>query len=164
MVSLRSTLLTLAIGSAMISRAAVAQHGASTSLIHTVTVTVPPRVKVQVAAFAPATAAAATAAAISIGSVNAATQGLSVSVRANQAWVLSVGSKASSATRKAPMRWSLNPASGFSSLTSTQVSVASGAISTQPTAAAVFFRATAVGSSGQEQDDASPVVLTMIAP
>jgi hypothetical protein len=159
MVSLRRTLLTLAIGSAMISRAAVAQHGASSSLIHTVSVTVPPRVKVQIGAFAPVTAAA-----ISIGSVNAATQGLSVSVRATQAWVLSVGSKVSSATRNFPMRWSLDPASGFSSLTSTQVSVASGAISTQPTEAAVFFRTAVLGSSGQERDDASPVVLTMIAP
>jgi hypothetical protein len=62
------------------------------------------------------------------------------------------------------MRWSLNPASGFSSLTSNQVNVASGAISTQPTAATVFFRSAALASSGQQRDDASPVVLTIIAP
>jgi hypothetical protein len=159
MVSLRRTLLTFAIGSAMISRAAVAQHGASSSLMHTVTVTVPPRVKVQVGAFAPSAIPA-----ISIGSVNASTQGLSVSVRATQAWVLSVGSVASSTTRKSPVRWSLNPGSGFSSLTSTQVSVASGAVSTKPAAATVFFRSGALASSGQERDETSPVVLTMIAP
>ena len=156
MVSLRHTLLTFAIGSAMISRAAVAQHGAFSSLIHTVTVT---RVKVQVGAFTPAAIPA-----ISIGSVNASIQGLSVSVRATQAWVLSVGSDASSTTRTSAMRWSLNPASGFSTLTSTQVSVASGAVSTHPTAATVFFRSGALASSGHELDEASPVVLTMIAP
>jgi hypothetical protein len=158
MVSLRRTLLTLAIGSAMISRVAVAQHGASSSFIHTVTVTVPPRVKVQIGAFAPVAASA-----ISVGNVNASTQGLSVSVRATQAWVLSIGSDAPSTTRNSPMRWSLNPGSGFSSLTSTQVSVASGTISTQPTAATVFFRSRGLASSGQERDDASPVVLTIIA-
>jgi hypothetical protein len=49
-------------------------------------------------------------------------------------------------------------------LTSTQVSVASGAVSTQPTAATVFFRSGALAPSGQGRDEPSPVVLTMIAP
>lgn len=158
MVSLRRPLLAFIIGSAMISRAAVAQRGASSSLIHTVTVTVPPRVKVQVSALAPTGLPA-----FSVGSVNASTLGLTLSVRATQAWVLSVGSNASAATRKSPMRWSLDSSSGFSSLTSTQVGVASGAISTEPTAATVFFENSAVGSS-EARDDASPVVLTIIAP
>lgn len=157
MVWLPRTLLAFVIGSAMISRAAVAQRGSS-SLIHTVTVTVPPRVKVQVGALAPSAAPA-----IRIGGVNASTQGLSLSVIATEAWVLSIGSNASSATGNSLMRWSRNSGSGFSTLTSTQVSVASGAISTEPTAATVFFRNSALESSAQQQDDASPVVLTISA-
>lgn len=158
MVWLRRTALAFVIGSAMISRAAVAQHGSS-SLIHTVTVSVPPRVKVQVGLMA-----ASVAPAVRVGNVNASTQGLSLSVSATEAWVLSIGSNASPATRNSPMRWSLDSGSGFSTLTTAQVSLASGAISTEPTAATVFFRNSALASSTQERNDTSPVVLTISAP
>jgi hypothetical protein len=50
-------------------------------------------------------------------------------------------------------------------LTSNQVSIASGVISTGPTIATVFFRNTGGGSSGQDRDDNGvPVVLTISAP
>jgi hypothetical protein len=157
MVSLRRTLLAVVVGSAMLSRAAVAQRGSSSSLTHTVMVTVPPRLKVQVAAVAPSAAPA-----IPAPSVNASTQGLSLSVSATRPWVLSVGSNISSTGSG---RWSLNPNSGFSVLTSNQVSIASGAISTGPTIATVFFRNIAAASSAQERDDnGTPVVLTISAP
>jgi sulfur carrier protein ThiS len=90
MVGLRRSLLAAAIGTAMISRPAAAQHASSSSLTHTVSVTVPPRVKVQVGAFATTAAAA-----VKVGNISASTQGLSLSVSATQAWVLSIGSGAS---------------------------------------------------------------------
>ena len=73
MVKLRRSLLAIVVGSAMISRAALAQHGSSSSLLHTVSVTVPPRVKVQVAALSPTSASA-----VSAGSASSSTQGLSL--------------------------------------------------------------------------------------
>ena len=61
MVKLRRSLLAIVVGSAMISRAALAQYGSSSSLLHTVSVTVPPRVKVQVAALSPTSVSAVSA-------------------------------------------------------------------------------------------------------
>lgn len=154
MVWLRRTLLALAIGTAMISRAASAQHGTA-SLIHTVSVTVPPRMKVQVGALSSSGAMA-----FKVGSVNSSTQGLSLNISATESWVLSVGTNASSAIGSSPMRWSLESGSGFSTLTETQVNVASGAVSTEPTAATVFFR----GGTAMARDNAAPIVLTITAP
>jgi hypothetical protein len=155
MVRLRNTLLAIVIGSAMISRSAIAQGGSSSSLTHTVSVTVPPRLKVQVASFAPT----------SISAVNAgsSTQGLSVNVRATQAWVLSVGSNPSQRTPS--MRWSLDSGSGFSKLTSAQVSIASGTLAADSIAATVFFRNVIDNASSSQRDaKGTPVMLTVTAP
>ena len=155
MVRLRRSLLAIVIGSAMISRAAVAQGGSSSSLTHTVTVTVPPRVKVQVASFSPTAASAV--------SVSPATQGLSLNVSATRTWVLSIGSNPSS--ELSAVRWSLEPVAGFSKLTSSNVRIASGELAGDPRAATVFFR-NVIDATSKEQRDQSgpPVVLTISAP
>ena len=159
MVRLRRSLLAIVVGSALISSAAVAQRGASSSLTHTVTVTVPPRVKVQVAAFSPTSVSAVRA-----GTASPSTQGISVNVSATQAWVLSVGSNPSSAPN-ANVRWSLEPATGFSKLTSAQTRIASGRLAVDPKAAIVFFRNVVDTATGNQRDNSgAPVVLTISAP
>ena len=158
MVRLRRSLLAIVVGSALISRAAVAQRGASSSLTHTVTVTVPPRVKVQVAAFSPTSVSAVRA-----GTVSPSTQGISVNVSATQAWVLSIGSNPSSAAN-ANVRWSLEPGTGFSKLPSSRV-IASGTQAGDPGAATVFFRNAIDTASAKQRDHSGPpVVLTVSAP
>ncbi|HXL85642.1 MAG TPA: hypothetical protein VN927_00430 [Gemmatimonadaceae bacterium] len=137
MVRLRRSLLAIVIGSAMISRVAVAQRGASSSLTHTVSVTVPPRVKVQVAAFAPTPTSA-----LRVGSVMPSTAGLALSVSATRAWVLSIGS-GSSAARNTTARW----------------------ISGDQGTATVFFQNVFDASSADQRDHSGPpVVLTISAP
>ena len=158
MLRLRDSLLAIVIGSAIISRAAVAQHGSSSSLTHTVSVTVPPRVKVQVAPFSPTSASAASAAIVS-----PSTQGLSLNVSATRTWVLSIGSNSSS--ELGAVRWSLEPGTGFSKLTSSNVRIASGAVAGDPRAATVFFRNVIDATSSDQRDQSSPpVVLTISAP
>jgi len=159
MLRLRRSLLAIVIGSAMISRAAVAQHGSSSSLTHTVSVTVPPRVKVQVASLAPSSVSAASA-----GSTISSAQGLSLNVSATQAWVLSIGSNPSS-QQSANVRWSLEPGAGFSKLTASQVRIASGALAVDPRAATLFFRNVIDAASANQRDQSGPaVVLTIAAP
>ena len=159
MVRLRRSLLAIVVGSALISRAAVAQRAASSSLMHTVTVTVPPRVKVQVAAFSPTSVSAVRA-----GSAGTSTQGLSLNVSATQAWVLSIGSNPSSAPN-ANVRWSLEAGTGFSKLTSGQTRIASGRIAVDPRAAIVFFQNAVDTVTGNQRDNSdAPVVLTISAP
>jgi hypothetical protein len=158
MVRLRRSLLAIAIGSAMISRAAVAQRGASSSLTHTVTVTVPPRVKVQVASLSPASISA-----VNARGVSPSTQGLSLNVSATRAWVLSIGSNPSSELN-ANVRWSLESGTGFSKLTSSRV-IASGTQAGDTSAATVFFRnAIDTASAKQRDHNGPPVVLTVSAP
>lgn len=159
MVRIRRSLLAIVIGSAMLSRAAIAQRGSYSSLTHTVSVTVPPRVKVQVAAFSPISASA-----VSAGSVSPSRQGLSLNVSATRAWVLTLGSNASS-QRNPTVRWSLEPGTGFSKLTSSQVRIASGSLAGDPRAANVFFRNVIDASAADQRDQSGPaVVLTMSAP
>jgi hypothetical protein len=137
MVRLRRSLLAIVIGSAMISRVAVAQRGASSSLTHTVSVTVPPRVKVQVAAFAPTPTSP-----LRVGSVTPSTGGLALSVSATRAWVLSIGS-GSSAARNTTPRW----------------------IAGDQGTATVFFQNVFDASSADQRDHSGPpVVLTISAP
>lgn len=158
MVMLRS-LLAIVVGSALISRGAVAQAGSSTSLTHTVYVTVPPRVKVKVAAFSSASASA-----VSATNAGASTQGLSLNVNATQAWVLSIGSNSSSEPNS-KVRWSLQSGAGFSKLTSSQVRVASGSLAANPGTSTVFFRnAMEAASLDSGNQSGSPIVLTVSAP
>jgi hypothetical protein len=159
MLRLHRSLLAILIGSAMISRAAVAQRGSSASLTHIVSVTVPPRVKVQVASFSPTSNSAVTA-----GSLSPSTQGLSLNVSATQAWVLSIGSNPSS-DLSSKVRWSLEPGTGFSKLTASQVRIASGTLAGDPRAATVFFRKVLdTASSNQRDESGPPIVLTISAP
>ncbi|MDQ6872010.1 MAG: hypothetical protein M3037_08345 [Gemmatimonadota bacterium] len=156
MVRLRRTLLAIVIGSALISRLAVAQRGSSSSLTHTVSVTVPPRVKVQVAALSPTS--------ISATSGASATQGMSLNVSATRPWVLSIGANPSS-QQNSNVRWSLAAGTGFSRLTSSQAIIASGTVALDPGAARVFFRNVIdTGSAGQPDQSGAPVMLTMVAP
>ena len=153
----RTSLLAIAIGSALISGSAVAQRGSSSSLTHSVTVTVPPRVKVQVASLSSTSISA-----VNARSVSPSTQGLSLNVRASRAWVLSISSNPSELNAK--VRWSLDPDRGFSKLTSSQV-VASGTQVGDASSANVFFRnAIDTSSSKQRDHGGAPVVLTVSAP
>lgn len=142
-------LTALALGSAIVSRPAVAQQGSSVSLTHTVTVTVPPRVKVQVQS------------APQISSTQS-TDGLALSVNATQPWTLSIGS----AARSSKVQWSLDQTSGFANVSARHTTVASGTLSQTPTTAMVFFRnAAKAGTSGDENPDGSnAVMLTVVAP
>lgn len=142
----------LVLGSALISREAVAQSGSSVSLTHMVTVTVPPRVKVQISSATPVVQNA-----VNRSSVQATTNGLALSIRATQSWTLSIGSA------KKSLNWSHDQTSGFAKIGSDAV-VASGTNSQVPTDATVYFRNDvneAARRSNTEGSDA--VVLTVAA-
>jgi hypothetical protein len=153
MAGLRGILAALAIGSAIMALPANAQPHASSSLMHTVIVTVPPRVKVQVASLAASTPASV---GVSSGQPNSA--GLSLTVNATQAWVLSIGSESGVATRKSGLQWSRDGLSRFSAVTTRDVPVTSGVSAFDAKAANLVFR-NANGSTGGDS-----VVLTISAP
>ncbi len=138
------------LASALLSRSAVAQQGASVSLTHTVTVTVPPRVKVQVAnAQVPSSAMRV--------SGQPSANGLALNINATQPWTLSIG-----ANGKTQLQWSRDGQSGYTALTSRDEVVASGVLSQIPTAASVFVRPAGSGAS-YGSSDSTPVVLTIVA-
>ena len=155
MAGFRVTMAALAVGSAIISLPAGAQGG-SASLTHTVSVSVPARLKVQVANLAFSSSAPA-----SVSSVQPKADGLSITVNATQAWVLSIGSASGVAAAKSRVQWSTDGGSGYSAVTTASSVVASGA-SYDAKAANVFFR----GASGSRPSgrDAETVVLTVSAP
>jgi len=149
MAHFRSAFVAIALGSALVSRSAVAQHGASVSLTHTVTVTVPPRVKVQVGN------AAVSPRASGVSGMPSA-NGLSLSISATQPWALSIGTAA-----KSKLQWSRDGESNYSAVTDGQSLVASGTLSQNPTSANVFVRSASPARDGGE--DAGAVMLTMVA-
>ena len=152
MVGVGRTILAAAFAIALTSSTVAAQNG-SVSVVHTVTVTVPPRVKVQVGSFSQA------APAVRVGNLDSSTQGLSVSVNATQAWTLSVASASDAALSS--IRWSRDASTGYAGLTSSEVTIASGVLSSQRKSANVFFR----NARGSTIDSSStPVVLTVSAP
>ena len=144
----RFALTAIMLASALLSRSAVAQHGASVSLTHTVTVTVPPRVKVQVAGAQIAPSALRV-------SGQPSANGLALSINATQPWTLSIG-----ASGKTQLQWSRDGRSGYSALTSRDEVVASGVLSQIPTSASVFVRP---AGSASGDNNASPVMLTVVA-
>jgi hypothetical protein len=156
MTGLRWMLTGLVLGSALVATQAVAQSGSSVSLTHLVMVTVPARMKVQVSN--PAQAAQSS---VPGSSVQATTNGLAVSIRATQAWTLSIGSTAT----KSHLRWSREQNSGFAKMGGRDAIVASGTNSQLPTAATVYFRNDAANESsiraGAQGLDA--VTLTVVA-
>jgi hypothetical protein len=151
MVRTHRMVMAVAIGIAILSRSAAAQHGSSASLTHTVSVTVPSRVKVQVGSLA------------SVVTQKETAQGLALSISATRAWVLSIGS-GSSPSNSAPVRWSVDAATGYSKLTSDQVTIASGALSTTPTDSMLFFQNLPQVKSRDAVAAEAPVVLTVTAP
>ena len=154
MAHLRTALAAIALGSAFISRSAVAQHGSSVSLTHTVTVTVPPRVKVRVGS-------AQVAPSVMHASAQTSTNGLSLSISATQPWSLSIGA----AAPKSKLQWSRDGQSEFSAVTNRQAVVASGTVSQIPTSATVFVRptVTVVSSRDGGAADSGAVMLTVVA-
>jgi len=153
MVRLRGMWTGLILGCAIVSRQSLAQS--SVSLTHVVSVTVPARVKAQVTSFAPAVQTATRT-----SSIQAATDGLVITVNATQAWTLSIGSAAGKSTRQ----WSHDAASGFARIDTTDATIASGRISQVPSSAAVFFRTASVAASGRTGSEGSePVMLTVAA-
>jgi hypothetical protein len=152
MVRAGHTILAAAFAAALISSPVVAQNG-SVSLVHTVTVTVPPRVQVQVGAFSAATTS------VKVGNLNSSTQGLSVSVKASQAWTLSISAAPDRALSS--IRWSRDASSGYVGLTPSDVTIASGVLSNQSHTSDVFFRE--INSSSNGDSSATPVVLTVAA-
>ena len=152
MAHLRFALAAIVLGSASVPRLAVAQHGASVSLTHTVTVTVPPRVKVQVGAAQSAPSAVRVTG-------QPSTNGLSLSVSATQPWTLSIG-----ATGSKKVKWSRDGQSGYSAVTSEQAVIASGTLSQIPTSTNVYVRPTTmVDSRDGGASDSAAVVLTVVA-
>ena len=151
MAHLRSAFVAIALGSALLSRSAVAQHGASVSLTHTVTVTVPPRVKVQVGNVQVSPRA------MSVSGLPSA-NGLSLSISATQPWSLSIGT----AAKAGQFQWSRDGQSTFSAVTDGQSTVASGTLSQVPTSATVFVRSAAPQGAGGIADP-DTVMLTVVA-
>jgi hypothetical protein len=153
MVGVGRTIIAALFATALVSSSAAAQN-ATVSLTHTVTVTVPPRVKVQIGSFS------SSAPAVRLGNVDSSTQGLSVNVNASQAWTLSIASSADAAA--SPIRWSRDASTGYTGLTSSEVTIASGVLSNQPEASNLFFRNAASGA--KRDSSARSVVLTVTAP
>ncbi len=108
MTGLRGVVAGLVIGSAIMALPAAAQSRASASLTHTVSVTVPPRVKVQVANLAFSSVSAP----LSVSSAQPNAAGLSVTVDANRAWVLSIGSTSGASASRSKLQWSADGRSG----------------------------------------------------
>src|SRR4051812_15148401 len=131
---LRGILATLVISNALVAFPAAAQSQAFASLTHTVSVTVPARVKVRVASLDVSTPIAASGQSVPTG-VN----GLSLSVKASQAWVLSVGSP-DTQTSKSRLQRSRDGRSQFSTVTTSDMSIASGVSSVDANAAKIYFR------------------------
>jgi hypothetical protein len=152
MVRLRGMLTGIVLGTALISRGAVAQ-GSSVSLTHVVSVTVPPRVKVQVSNVAPAVQAAAT-----VSSKQTPTDGLALSISATQSWTVSINS----AGKTSNLQWSHDRSSGFARISGSDAMVASGSLSQIPTTATVFFR-DAAESVRSAADGSDTVTLTVVA-
>jgi hypothetical protein len=157
MAGFRGILTAFIISNALVAVPMAAQSRGFASLTHTVSVTVPARVKVQVASLT----AASIPVAASVSSVPISANGLSLTVRATQAWVLSLGS---AETKKSQLQWSPDGRSQFSSVTNRDVPVASGVSSGDATAANMFFRSAASAAALNGNAQGETVVLTVSAP
>ena len=110
MAGTRGILAALAIGSAIIAVPAAAQSGSSASLTHTVSVTVPARVKVQVSNSPVPTPGV-------VRNVSQTkTDGLTLTINASRAWVLTAGSATDAAASKPSHKWSSDSSSGQSTI------------------------------------------------
>jgi hypothetical protein len=142
----------LVLASALVSRQAAAQS--SSSLTHVVSVTVPPRVKVQVTNAVPMVQGA-----VVVSSIQSATSGLSLSVRATQSWTLSIGS----ASGNSHLQWSNSQTSSFAKVSGNDTTIASGTNSQIPAAATVFFRNAKASDSDSSAVGSDTVTLTVAA-
>ena len=149
----RFALSAIVFASALVSRPAVAQQGASVSLTHTVTVTVPPRVKVQVSGAQSAPAGTRV-------SAQQSANGLALSINATQPWTLSIGAS----KRASTLQWSRDGQTGFAAVTNDDAIVASGVLSQATTSATVFVRPAASTPTNRDGSaDFAAIVLTIVA-
>ena len=141
MLSIRTLGVAVMLVGASVSQPASAQgRSGVSSLTHVVSVTVPARVKVKVSSVNLMSSGSVPAAVKVSTPASASVNGLTVSVEANKAWVLSVSAPAANAASPSTMSWS-------------------GAQSPAAVDTTVFFRSGKNGSSG-----AVPVMLTVSAP
>ena len=161
MAGIRCIVAALAIGSALVALPANAQTRGSASLTHTVSVTVPASVRVRMASLAARTS---TATNVSSGQTNAG--GISLSVSASRAWVLTVRSIGGVATRKSALQWSPDGRSPFSTITTNDVPVAFGGSSFDASADNMVFRnaSSRLASTLNAQGQGETIVLTVSAP
>jgi hypothetical protein len=153
---IRGIMAAVVMSSAVISLPAGGQAGSSVSLTHTVSVSVPPRLDVKVANLAFSNPVRG-----NVSSVKRKVDGLSITVNATQAWVLSIGSVPGTPTPRSRVQWSTDGSSGFSPVTAEDTAVASGA-SYDAKAANMFFRS--ASSAELTARDSDIVVLTVSAP
>lgn len=142
MIRLRNFWVAILAGGAVFSHSAAAQHGdGSKSLTHVVSVTIGPRVKVKVSPLS-MLASRSVPGAVKVTAVQASSNGLALTVHANQSWVLSIKSAAAAdGPRGSTLHWSGSQAGRFST---------------------VFFRDAAKAGTSTTRDHA--VVLTVSAP
>ncbi|MEX2109347.1 MAG: hypothetical protein WD802_01915 [Gemmatimonadaceae bacterium] len=164
MVQLRALSMAMLVGGAMLSHPAAAQHGnVSKSLMHVVSVTIAPRVRVELTPVSQMSSHSPPAA-VKLTSNRGAAEGLALSVRATQSWVLSMKSRASSpVARDSKLRWSSSPRGEFTPVTSADTVLAAGTPSASSADTAVFFSA-AQRLSASANSDETAVILSVTAP
>jgi hypothetical protein len=154
--------LAVVIGGVSSSRPVSAQHGPSSSrsLTHVVSVTVPSRVKVRAAPLALVATPAKEA--LAVTRTNRIASALGVSVRASQAWVLSIRSGPRvSKGGSARISWASSPAGTFSRVTAGDTVLAAGTRAESHADTAIFFEH---GERAGAAGDDSAVFLTVAAP
>lgn len=159
MVRFDGCLIAVLVGAAALAQPAAAQsRNGSSSLTHVVSVTIGPRVKVQVSPLSMVPRNVPTA--VRVAASQSASNGLALTVHANQAWVLAIKSPNADASRRSKLLWSNSAAGQFTAISAADSLLASGTGSSAPVDTTVVFRGTATSSSTAGQ----AVVLTISAP
>jgi hypothetical protein len=163
MVQLRALSFAILVGG-VISHPAAAQYGnVSKSLMHVVSVSIAPRVKVELSPVSHLSSHSDSTV-VRLTSNRGDAQGLALSVRATQSWVLSMKSRASSpVARDSKLRWSSSPRGEFTPVTSADTVLVAGTPSASSADTAVFFSAAQRLSAPANSDEAA-VILTVTAP
>ena len=162
MIRFCTSFLAVLLGGVSVSRPAGAQHGPSSSrsLTHVVSVTVPSRVKVRAAPLA--VTARPAKAALEVTRASGVAGALGVSVRATQAWVLSIRSAPPVRNRgTARISWASSPDGKFSRITAGDTVLAAGTRSETHADTAIFFDHT---ERSRAAADESAIFLTVAAP
>lgn len=160
MVRFDGYLIAVLVGLAALALPAAAQpRTGSSSLTHVVSVTIAARVKVHVSplSMVPRNVPTAVKVAVSQG----ATSGLTLIVRANQAWVLAIKSANADTPRRSKLLWSNSAAGRFTAISAAGSLLASGTGSADSVDTTVVFRDAAKSASNTA---GQAVVLTVSAP